>query len=330
LNLREIFQLKDDKINTLESKLSAIEEENINLQKRIYELEQKSNTVSNLNTELSSKANLKSNNENLPFSFSKYKQPSSRGDNMSNIFNTEKELNYIKSVQQKYLTGKYGTIISPVSGGQEIRSEHKLKDKSEREAESFEHQSEAKFYKPANEYKVEYTFSKTNEGGRQLSNEFKFVDNNEIGKRIEFNTDKKLNENKLASHTYDLPKQNAGRNNFTDLKGPELKSIENYQCDTVEGKAESTKPVENIYSPINNSLNSRSENENRNEIKDFLMTVKGKVDSQRFKEFIKYIKILTNKDMNSDRNDIFIKVKELFGNNRELYEKFERIIVFKK
>src|SRR5690349_11039575 len=122
LNLRDLFQAKEERITSLECKLAALEEENINLQKRINELENKASVSSSVEANANSKITKPKEFENLPFAFtSKYKQPSSRGgDNKGNIFNTQKELNYIKSVQQKYLSGKYGSIISPIGSGPEI------------------------------------------------------------------------------------------------------------------------------------------------------------------------------------------------------------------
>lgn len=87
-----------------------------------------------------------------------------------------------------------------------------------------------------------------------------------------------------------------------------------------------------IYSPTNYSMNSKNfeSNDNRVEIKDFLLTVKSKVPADSFKDFIKYLKLLTQKNDNIDKNEIMYEVKRIFYNNNDLYDKFERIIINKK
>lgn len=79
---------------------------------------------------------------------------------------------------------------------------------------------------------------------------------------------------------------------------------------------------------IVNDANSQS----RNEIKLFLNEVKEKISSRDFKEFIKYIKILTDKSViNVNRKDIFENVKSLFGKEfKDLYEKFELLLSIRK
>ena len=71
--------------------------------------------------------------------------------------------------------------------------------------------------------------------------------------------------------------------------------------------------------------------QSRIEVKNFLKEVKGKVDPHVFKEFIRYIKILTNKSGVVNRKGMIENVKLLFGTEHEdLYNKFEEILCVKK
>lgn len=65
----------------------------------------------------------------------------------------------------------------------------------------------------------------------------------------------------------------------------------------------------------------------RNDVKAFLSEVKNEIDPKTFKEFIKCIKMLTNKTIPVDKYEIFENVKLLFGEkNKELYKKFEEAL----
>ena len=83
-----------------------------------------------------------------------------------------------------------------------------------------------------------------------------------------------------------------------------------------------------LTSPGSESIN----NSSRNDVKSFLSEVKEKISSKDFKEFIKYIKILTDRSNSViNRKEIFDKVKILFGNEyNDLYKKFELILSIKK
>ena len=71
--------------------------------------------------------------------------------------------------------------------------------------------------------------------------------------------------------------------------------------------------------------------QSRIEVKNFLKEVKETVDPQVFKEFIKYIKVLTSKSEVVNRKVMIEKVKLLFGTEHAyLYSKFEEILCVKK
>ena len=81
---------------------------------------------------------------------------------------------------------------------------------------------------------------------------------------------------------------------------------------------------------ITNSGNKDSA-QSRNDVKNYLKEVKDIVDPKLFKEFIKNIKLLTNKTANVNKKAIIENVKNLFGEEYiELYLKFETILGVKK
>jgi hypothetical protein len=85
----------------------------------------------------------------------------------------------------------------------------------------------------------------------------------------------------------------------------------------------------NLYSP-SSQLN--DSNVSRNEVKLFLNEVKEKIPQKEFKEFIKYIKVLTHKNVGGvNKIEIFENVRKLFGRDFvDLYEKFEFLLSIKK
>lgn len=109
---------------------------------------------------------------------------------------------------------------------------------------------------------------------------------------------------------------------------PNFNTQNNYQNTSSLSTLNSPGNASNPYSPSN--LN--DSNASRNEIKLFLVEVKEKIPQREFREFIKYIKILTDKNVGGvNRNEIFESVKKLFGRDYlDLYEKFEYLLSIKK
>jgi hypothetical protein len=247
----------------------------------------------------------------VPFTFSKNKPPSRLSDN---IINTEKELGIVKTLQQKYLSGRFSSIIG--FEGKNGDGNREEQEKVSIEPETAGTTTSKPHYRSDN--KFEYTFSNKAEPRLSIGGDL-----DHHGSKATVGADHPKSTDQLKPTDYRFNKH---KDLYTEPKPVEYKT-EYTGYNTTEGKFDII--ATNVYSPVNsNSL--KSENENRNDIKEFLMTVKGRVDSYSFKEFIKYIKILTSKETNIDRNEIFIKVKELFGNSKDLYDKFEKIIVFKK
>jgi hypothetical protein len=91
--------------------------------------------------------------------------------------------------------------------------------------------------------------------------------------------------------------------------------------------------IEILKSPVRTTHPTDDSNNSRNDVKLFLNEVREKIPSKEFKEFIKLIKILTDKNnqVPVNRKDIFDKVKILFGMQfRDMYYKFEQLLSVKK
>lgn len=91
--------------------------------------------------------------------------------------------------------------------------------------------------------------------------------------------------------------------------------------------------IKNSPNPSPTKIKNFDANSNsRQEIKIFLNEVKEKIPTKDFKDFIKYIKILTDKNNTTvNQKEIFDNVKILFGYQyKDLYIKFEEILSIKK
>ena len=79
--------------------------------------------------------------------------------------------------------------------------------------------------------------------------------------------------------------------------------------------------------PISPKIN---KNESRDEVKIFLLKVKERIPAKDFKEFITDIKLLTDKNNVCNKKEIINHVNVIFQNHRDLYERFEEILLIKK
>ena len=93
---------------------------------------------------------------------------------------------------------------------------------------------------------------------------------------------------------------------------------------------ENTPSINSNQNNINN--NNNNENVNKYNVKSYLQEVKSKVNSTMFKEFIKYMKLITTqKNNNLIKEKIINEVKILFGEKyKELYDKFENVLNIRK
>ncbi len=113
------------------------------------------------------------------------------------------------------------------------------------------------------------------------------------------------NQNKIVNKTYF--DQN---NNMSPILGSNLNPIGS----------------NNPSNPISPKINQDS----RDEIKDFLLKVKEKIPGKDFKDFIGYIKMLTDKNNVCNKKEIINHMNTIFQNQRDLYARFEEILLIKK
>ena len=121
---------------------------------------------------------------------------------------------------------------------------------------------------------------------------------------------------------------------FRNINQDFLSNRINYNSDS-EKKVKVTLPWPTTQTPSNSFMMTNSGNkdsaQSRNEVKNYLKEVKDIVDPKLFKEFIKNIKLLTNKTANVNKKAIIENVRNLFGEQYiDLYMKFETILGVKK
>ena len=121
---------------------------------------------------------------------------------------------------------------------------------------------------------------------------------------------------------------------FRNINQDFLSNRINYNSDS-EKKVKVPLPRPTTQTPSNSFMMTNSGNkdsaQSRNEVKNYLKEVKDIVDPKLFKEFIKNIKLLTNKTANVNKKAIIENVRNLFGEQYiDLYMKFETILGVKK
>ena len=121
---------------------------------------------------------------------------------------------------------------------------------------------------------------------------------------------------------------------FRNINQDFLSNRINYNSDS-EKKVKVPLPWPTAQTPSNSFMMTNSGNkdsaQSRNEVKNYLKEVKDIVDPKLFKEFIKNIKLLTNKTANVNKKAIIENVRNLFGEQYiDLYMKFETILGVKK
>ena len=121
---------------------------------------------------------------------------------------------------------------------------------------------------------------------------------------------------------------------FRNINQDFLSNRINYNSDS-EKKVKVPLPWPTTQTPSNSFMMTNSGNkdsaQSRNEVKNYLKEVKDIVDPKLFKEFIKNIKLLTNKTANVNKKAIIENVRNLFGEQYiDLYMKFETILGVKK
>lgn len=192
--------------------------------------------------------------------------------------------------------------------------------------------------------KVKYNFDNI-ENDKEINNlilsEVKEINRNKIDlQTIESNTNSTnfKNINTIISHKLKENENLLEKYENFDSSIKKMKiSTENYNTNEViqkemfyippaiNAKSSKNDDKSQTQSKMNDSTTSRVE------IKFFLQEVKEKISPKNFKQFISYIKILTDKNgVVTNRSEIFENVKSLFGiENKELYLKFEQILSIK-
>lgn len=83
--------------------------------------------------------------------------------------------------------------------------------------------------------------------------------------------------------------------------------------------------------PSNSFIGGIERGQNRNEVKNYIAEIKEQIAPKSFKEFIKCIKMLANKQTVTNKKEIFTNVKLLLGeDHKDLYLKFEEILGYQK
>ena len=109
-------------------------------------------------------------------------------------------------------------------------------------------------------------------------------------------------------------------NNFYTNKNSDLEQNNN-NLSPILGKNLNSNPI---------SPKTMSNPDSRDDIKDFLLTVKQKIPGKDFKDFIVDIKMLTDKNNQCNKKEIIQHVNIIFQNHRDLYSRFEEILLIKK
>jgi hypothetical protein len=130
-------------------------------------------------------------------------------------------------------------------------------------------------------------------------------------------------------YTNNIPLPNNKYNNINRINNNNNNNINNNN---------NLSPSFSNYNNISNKEDSRSNplspklntNETRDEVKVFLLKVKEKIPAKDFKEFITDIKLLTDKNNVCNKKEIINHVNAIFQNHRDLYERFEEILLIKK
>lgn len=84
----------------------------------------------------------------------------------------------------------------------------------------------------------------------------------------------------------------------------------------------------NNSNPISPKINMNQDS--RDEIKEFLLKVKERIPAKDFKDFISDIKLLTDRNNICNKKEIINHVNIIFQNHRDLYARFEEILLIKK
>ncbi len=200
--------------------------------------------------------------------------------------------------------------------------------------------------------------SRFRESGESIEKNSKIVSKEKTTSSYYENSDygynKQINSNTTGNNFYNSSNVNKNNNNKnthilnrqSSFNNPNEKDYNNSNNEI--NNLEKNKFTNNNLSPIlatknNNLINTNNNNnsnpispkintnqDSRDEIKEFLLKVKEKIPTKDFKEFISDIKLLTDKNNICNKKEIINHVNTIFQNHRDLYMRFEEILLIKK
>jgi hypothetical protein len=128
-------------------------------------------------------------------------------------------------------------------------------------------------------------------------------------------------------YTNNIPLPNNKYNNINKINNQNNNQNNNNLSPSFSNYNSTSNKEDSTSNPLSPKINA---NETRDEVKVFLLKVKEKIPPKDFKEFITDIKLLTDKNNLCNKKEIISHVNAIFQNHRDLYERFEEILLIKK
>ena len=324
---------------------------------------QKNNNMNNLNQNMRNKnvrigldLNLnKNNNNNIKIGMNKQ---NNFMNNMNRNLNLKNNMNNTNNMNRNINQNNNNTSPDPISRALNlIRAEFRKKDDRIRslqlKIEELEKQIELITNNEALNNVNNYNYN-NNENNRILNNNYMKNPSNTTQKKIgrDFTFSEKnsnelhYNNNIEIQNNYDRTNKiqemnynnNYMRNNELNNRNKNYQSNSNNQYQINDKNQNNFTMEQQKYTENNedaqreNSIKTWNSGNyqgfSKNDVKLYLKEVKSKLDSNSFREFIRNIKSLTSskEEGNIDKSRIVEEVRKLLSENRELFEKFKRII----
>ena len=324
---------------------------------------QKNNNMNNLNQNMRNKnvrigldLNLnKNNNNNIKIGMNKQ---NNFMNNMNRNLNLKNNMNNTNNMNRNINPNNNNTSPDPISRALNlIRAEFRKKDDRIRslqlKIEELEKQIELITNNEALNNVNNYNYN-NNENNRILNNNYMKNPSNTTQKKIgrDFTFSEKnsnelhYNNNIEIQNNYDRTNKiqemnynnNYMRNNELNNRNKNYQSNSNNQYQINDKNQNNFTMEQQKYTENNddaqreNSIKTWNSGNyqgfSKNDVKLYLKEVKSKLDSNSFREFIRNIKSLTNskEEGNIDKSRIVEEVRKLLSENRELFEKFKKII----
>ena len=324
---------------------------------------QKNNNMNNLNQNMRNKnvrigldLNLnKNNNNNIKIGMNKQ---NNFMNNMNRNLNLKNNMNNTNNMNRNINPNNNNTSPDPISRALNlIRAEFRKKDDRIRtlqlKIEELEKQIELITNNEALNNVNNYNYN-NNENNRILNNNYMKNPSNTTQKKIgrDFTFSEKnsnelhYNNNIEIQNNYDRTNKiqemnynnNYIRNNELNNRNKNYQSNSNNQYQINDKNQNNFTMEQQKYTENNedaqreNSIKTWNSGNyqgfSKNDVKLYLKEVKSKLDSNSFREFIRNIKSLTSskEEGNIDKSRIVEEVRKLLSENRELFEKFKKII----